>query len=275
MAFAQGQATVKGELTKRSNANKTITIKVDGKEKTFAVDASTKFLDQDGKEQPMLGRPDFPFWNRKGMQLTIVLKANNVAESVRFPIRLSLRTSGGAGNASPPGAVRSGAALPPGLVTGPKHFSPLPMEGAGKMEGKRLPPFNMRTLGGKHLSSADAKGKVVVLDFWATWCEPCKLLSPTIQRLQIEYGTKGALIIGADTFEQGNAKSLISRYMAQHKYTFTVTCENQDYANRLGISGIPCVMVIDKTGVVRRVFVGYNPVVGKDIESTVRRLLAK
>src|ERR1700686_666005 len=62
--------------------------------------------------------------------------------------------------------------------------------------GSRMPDFSMKDLQGREISSADLRGKVVLVDFWATWCQPCKKEMPGYQRLLDRYGSRGFAVIG-------------------------------------------------------------------------------
>ena len=70
-----------------------------------------------------------------------------------------------------------------------------PVIRAGKI-GSRLPDFSVKDLQGYPLSSADLRGKVVLVDFWATWCQPCKKEMPGYQKLLDRYGSRGFVVIG-------------------------------------------------------------------------------
>ena len=62
--------------------------------------------------------------------------------------------------------------------------------------GSRLPDFSVKDLQGHKISSADLRGKVVLIDFWATWCQPCKKEMPGYQKLLDRYGSRGFVVIG-------------------------------------------------------------------------------
>src|SRR5215472_16740020 len=85
--------------------------------------------------------------------------------------------------------------------------------------GSRLPDFSLKNLQGRSVSSAELRGKVVLIDFWATWCEPCKKAMPGYQTLMDRYGRQGFAVIGfklnmmKDTEDPGRfAKRIGVRY---------------------------------------------------------------
>jgi cytochrome c biogenesis protein CcmG, thiol:disulfide interchange protein DsbE len=138
---------------------------------------------------------------------------------------------------------------------------------------KPMIPFKMTTFQGKTLTNASLKGKVVILDFWATWCGPCKLASPTMQAIHQKYAAKGVVVIGANTEGSKTGKKAMA-YPGEHKYTYTFTKDNDALSGKLGISGIPCFMFIDKKGIVRSVFTGFDPSASPaDFDAVIQKLL--
>ena len=126
--------------------------------------------------------------------------------------------------------------------------------------GKPMPAFTMKGLDGKTLTNANLKGKVVLLDFWATWCGPCKAISPMIEKLHKAYKGKAVAIYGANVWERGDKNGAKARaYAKEHKYTYPMTFGNETLATKLRIEGIPTLLVMDKKGVVRNVYVGFDP----------------
>ena len=120
--------------------------------------------------------------------------------------------------------------------------------------GKPLPKFTMTTTKGEKLTNASLKGKVTLFDFWATWCGPCKLASPAVQKLHATYAKKGLRAIGADTFENGASGA--AKYAKAHGYTYTFGVKADDLAAAMGANAIPLFVLVDKKGVVRKVWTG-------------------
>lgn len=142
------------------------------------------------------------------------------------------------------------------------------------LKGKAFPAFKMTDTSGKVHTNASLKGKVVLLDFWATWCGPCKAASPTMQKLHEKYAKQGLVVIGANTFEQPkDRKGAAAKYKSEHKYGYTFTSENDKLAQQLGVQGIPFFVFVDRQGIVREVATGFGGTSPEQFEATVKKLL--
>jgi cytochrome c biogenesis protein CcmG/thiol:disulfide interchange protein DsbE len=124
--------------------------------------------------------------------------------------------------------------------------------------GKKVPAFTATTFNGKKISNATLKGKPYILDFWATWCGPCKAASPTMQAIHKKYGGKGLVVIGADVLENPGGLPMAKKYPKEHGYTYTFTTGNEKLGETLGIEGIPCIIFVDKTGKIKAVRTGFD-----------------
>lgn len=139
--------------------------------------------------------------------------------------------------------------------------------------GKALPAFSAKSLAGKPVTNASLKGKVVLIDFWATWCGPCKEMSPTMQALHTKYAKKGLIVVGAN-LEGGSAadqKAKATAYMKAHKYTYMGTYANEGLAEKLQVNGIPRFILVNKKGSIIGDWTGSNP----DFMSVVSPLIEK
>lgn len=150
----------------------------------------------------------------------------------------------------------------------------IPQEQGSKLVGKPLPAIKMTDLLGKKHTNASLKGKVVLLDFWATWCGPCKAASPTMEALHKKYAKQGLVVIGVNMGEDKPGKAAAAGYSKEHGYTYNFTYDNDVLASKLGVQGIPFFVFVDKAGVVRQVETGFSSAQSPAaFEASVKKLL--
>lgn len=108
------------------------------------------------------------------------------------------------------------------------------------------PEFALTDINGKPLSLAQYKGKVVLLDFWATWCAPCKVEIPHFIALQDKYGSQGLQIIGLSMDD--DAKPVV-KFAEQMKINYPIAVGDEKLASSYGgVLGLPIAFIIDKEG---------------------------
>lgn len=143
----------------------------------------------------------------------------------------------------------------------------------GVSVGARLPEIGLVGLDGKKIDRKSLAGKVVIIDFWATWCAPCKEELPVLQRLYEKYGKDGLVVVGISVDKEAkNVRSFVKKL----KLTFPVA-HDADHAvsGRYEPATMPSSYVVDRKGVVRHVHKGYRAGDDKKIESEVKALLGK
>ena len=129
------------------------------------------------------------------------------------------------------------------------------------MINETSPSFALMDLDGNNVSISDLKGKVVVVDFWATWCGPCKASFPGMQRMVNKYRSNpNVRFLFVDTWEKGeDKKKLAADFINSNKYTFQVLMDNEDkVVSMFKVDGIPTKFVIDPKGMIRFKSVGYS-----------------
>lgn len=120
--------------------------------------------------------------------------------------------------------------------------------------------FTLNGLNGTSVSLANLKGKVVVINFWATWCPPCREEMPQIELLWQSYQKSQDTVFLIASVDQD--KNLVQPYIAENKYTFPVYYADLA-AQAYQVVSIPTTFVIDKNGMVQFVHVGYRPDMGQ------------
>ncbi len=143
--------------------------------------------------------------------------------------------------------------------------------------GTPAPNFATTTVGGKPLTLRSLRGKVVLLDYWATWCGPCQMATPTLESLSRRFGPKGLAVVGMSV-DDSRSVGLIKPFMKHFGMTYTVTASPQQngraqYAYR--VDGIPSQFLIDKKGIVRWSQSGFSPNEGQELAPMIKRLLAQ
>ena len=137
--------------------------------------------------------------------------------------------------------------------------------------GSQLPGFELKDLRGHELSSADLAGKVVLIDFWATWCQPCKKEMPGYQKLLDRYGTRGLIVIGFkfDTMADTEDPLKFARRIGAH-YPLAVASDElkQKFG---GVEGLPTTMLYDRHGILQKKVVGFEYT--EAFEAAVKALL--
>jgi len=129
------------------------------------------------------------------------------------------------------------------------------------MLNEKAPVFALVDLDGKKIDLGELKGKVVVVDFWATWCGPCKASFPGMQKMVSKYKDDANVkFVFIDTWERGDEKQKnASEFISTNKYTFHVLMDNDDkVVAEFKVEGIPTKFVIDKKGMIRFKAVGFD-----------------
>ncbi len=145
---------------------------------------------------------------------------------------------------------------------------------AHPMDNKPAPSISARTLDGAELSLADLKGRVVLLDFWATWCGPCIDALPHVQALADRCADQPVTIIGINNDGPGSDEA-VRQYLKAVGVTFTQIIDQTGRINyAYGVDAIPHSVLIDRSGVIRDVHVGYGPQFESQTAKQIDRLLA-
>lgn len=127
------------------------------------------------------------------------------------------------------------------------------------MIGQPAPAFSGDAFDGKPLSLESLRGRVVVLDFWATWCVPCVKALPEVQKISEKYADKQVTVVGINQDNKA-AEAKVKKFIADKKLTFR---QFPDIGLKIGksykVAAIPCTIVIDAKGIVQAVHVGLDP----------------
>mgnify|MGYP001293685388 CR=1 FL=1 len=141
--------------------------------------------------------------------------------------------------------------------------------------GEAAPEFTLRDMNGKEVQLASFKGKVVMLNFWATWCGPCKLEMPHLDKMDREFESKGFEVISIST-DDARASSKVKPLIKRGGYGFTVLLDKDTtvVAQYNPAKTLPYNALIDRDGRIHKVYQGYNPGDEVEMRKDVEELLA-
>jgi peroxiredoxin len=147
--------------------------------------------------------------------------------------------------------------------------------GAAAIAGEAAPDFTLRDIDGKEVKLSSYKGKVVMVNFWATWCGPCKLEMPHLDKMDRELESKGFEVISIST-DDARASSKVKPLIKRGGYGFTVLLDKDTavVAQYNPAKTLPYNALIGRDGRIHKVYQGYNP--GDEVEmlKDVEELLA-
>ena len=157
----------------------------------------------------------------------------------------------------------------------PQYISPL--------LHKPAPDFTLLDLSGKKVSLASYKGKAVLINFWATWCGPCKIETPWLVELNNQYAPQGLEIVGisteGDDLQKGdkegwaNDKAAIEKFVQQEKVPYTVLMDGDSISRPYGgVEELPTSFFVDRNGTVVATQLGLTS--KEDIESNIKKALS-
>jgi len=153
------------------------------------------------------------------------------------------------------------------VLTCPAHALP--------RKGSPAPPFKVVTTAGQKVTGASYRGYVLVMEFFATWCDGCRDSLPHLITLYRNYGKDGLRILGLNLGIGGDGLQQVRQFARENRINFPVSIADADMLLDYGVQPIPAIFVIDRKGVLVEKYVGYNPLIGEALEKTVRTLLAR
>ncbi len=159
-----------------------------------------------------------------------------------------------------------------GLLAMAVYRRNMPHKGEVAAKGKPAPEFTLTDLAGRPVALSSLRGKAVLLNFWATWCPPCKQEIPWFVEMQKRYGAQGLQVVGVNMDDAGDLKD-VARFGAENGVNYPILIGQEQVAQQYGgIDYLPTTFYIDRKGVVvERVF--GQPTGRDDVEKNIRLAL--
>ena len=134
----------------------------------------------------------------------------------------------------------------------------------------QAPDFELRDASGKVVKLSDYRGKVVLLDFWATWCGPCNIEIPWFEEFQRTYRNRGFEVLGVSMDDDG--WKAITPFAAEKKINYRIVLGNDKTGDQYGgIEALPTTFMIDRDGRIAKTFVGLSD--KKEFQDAIENLL--
>lgn len=135
--------------------------------------------------------------------------------------------------------------------------------------GTLAPDWILQSRDGAEVSLQDLRGRIVILDFWATWCGPCAAVMPAIQAVHEQYSEEEVVVFGVNVWETGDPLA----FMDDNGYTYGLLLSGDQVAEDYMVSGIPTMYILDREGRVAFVEVGANPDIQELLVASIEGLL--
>ena len=141
--------------------------------------------------------------------------------------------------------------------------------------GEVAPDFTLRDMDNKSVSLSSLKGNVVLINFWATWCGPCQVEMPHLQKMYTELGPKGFTVLSVSA-DDARTASLVKPLIKKNGYTFPVLLDKETtvVAQYNPAKTLPYSVLLDRDGKIAQVHQGYNPGDEVGLKKEIEALLA-
>lgn len=139
--------------------------------------------------------------------------------------------------------------------------------------GQNAPSFKVITTAGLPLTLESYGGQVLIIDFFAVWCQPCRLSIPHLLEMQSKFGRQGLQILGINADEQG--EKLLNGFIDKQKIVYPIALASDNLLSDYSVRAVPVMYIVDKKGKIAEIFRGYNSEIGRKSEALIKKLLAE
>jgi thiol-disulfide isomerase/thioredoxin len=141
-------------------------------------------------------------------------------------------------------------------------------------KGQPAPSVKVVTTAGQNVTLDNYKGYVLLMDFFATWCGPCRKSIPHLVALNSKYNKQGLQILGLSADDAGD-KDDVKEFMVDKRINYPVAMANEDLLADYGVRSLPTLFVVNKKGIVVEKYQGFNDEVAASMEALIKKLLAE
>ena len=144
---------------------------------------------------------------------------------------------------------------------------------AAPRSGQPAPNFKITSTTGQTISQDNYRGYVLVLDFFATWCQPCRQSIPHLVEMNRKYGKQGLQILGLSVDEDG--ERVVKTFTDEFRVNYPLAMAGDSLTVDFGVRSVPVMYLVDKKGKIAEVYRGYSNEMARSMEQSIKRLLAE
>ena len=144
---------------------------------------------------------------------------------------------------------------------------------AAPRSGQIAPNFKVTSTTGQKISQENYRGRVLLLDFFATWCLPCRQSVPHLVEMNRKFGKQGLEILGLSMDEDG--EQVVKAFTDEFRVNYPLALAGDSVTGDFGVRSIPVMYLIDKKGKIAEVYRGYSSEIAHSVEQSIKRLLAE
>lgn len=145
--------------------------------------------------------------------------------------------------------------------------------GAVVREGKPVPDFSLKDISGKKIKFSEFRGKVVLIEFWATWCEACREAIPDLIEIYEKNKNNAFEMLTISVDEGSDSSERIRDFIKEYRIPYTVMLDGMELGKKFGVYTIPTIFLVDKNGILVRRYPGYFPDMVSRIDKEIKGLL--
>lgn len=144
---------------------------------------------------------------------------------------------------------------------------------AAPRQGQHAPNFKVTSISGQAISQDNYRGHVLILDFFATWCQPCRQSIPHLVEMNRKYGRQGLHILGLSVDEDG--ERVVKSFTDEFRVNYPLALAGNSITVEFGVRSVPIMFLIDKKGNIAEIYRGYTNEMARALEQSIKRLLAE
>lgn len=149
---------------------------------------------------------------------------------------------------------------------------PGPVDAAPRT-GQTAPDFKVISTTGQTISQENYRGYVLILDFFATWCQPCRQSIPHLVEMNRKFGKQGLQVLGLSVDEEG--ERAVKTFIDEFRVNYPLALAGDTTTSDFGVRSVPVMFLIDKKGKIVEVYRGYTDDRARSLEQSIKRLLAE